>query len=117
MNLKHDETGSIRIPSRLFDVSDGMANHEANGGVFPAGWKMENGEIWFPTMQGIAIINPEALIESERDVEVHVESLNYGGNEFTVTDDIVIPPGFIILRSIMAALILKNLIPLTTLTG
>ncbi|MEX0724279.1 MAG: two-component regulator propeller domain-containing protein [Gracilimonas sp.] len=91
--LKNDESGNMRIPVRLFDTSDGMANHEANGGVFPAGWKMESGEIWFPTMQGIAIINPVALLESEGNVEIYIESLRYGGNEFTVSDEIVIPPG------------------------
>jgi ligand-binding sensor domain-containing protein len=91
--LKHDETGNMRIPVRLFDTSDGMANHEANGGVFPAGWKMNNGEIWFPTMQGVAMINPADLIRTEQAVEVHIESLRFGGNEFTITDDIVIPPG------------------------
>lgn len=91
--LKHDETGSMRIPVRLFDTSDGMANREANGGVFPAGWKMENGEIWFPTMQGIAMINPTALIEAESGVKVYIESLNYGGNDFTVSDEIKIPSG------------------------
>lgn len=91
--LKHDEAGDMRIPVRLFDTSDGMANHEANGGVFPAGWKMESGEIWFPTMQGIAQINPAALIDSEADVEVQIESLNFGGKEFTGVDEISIPPG------------------------
>lgn len=91
LSLKHGETG--RIPARLFDRSDGMANHEANGGVFPAGWKMTGGEIWFPTMQGIAMINPGALVESERGVEVYIESLTYGDYEFTPSDEINIPPG------------------------
>jgi len=92
--LKQDETGNMRIPVRLFDTSDGMANHEANGGVFPAGWKMENGEIWFPTMEGIAMIHPGTLLESENRIVTYIESLNYGGNEYTATDGIVIPPGF-----------------------
>ncbi|TVR29252.1 MAG: hypothetical protein EA390_10140 [Balneolaceae bacterium] len=91
--VKHDDTGTKRISSRLFDTSDGMANHEANGGVFPAGWKMANGEIWFPTMQGIAQINPEALIKSEAGVGVHIESLRYGDNEFTETDEISVQSG------------------------
>lgn len=91
--LKHDETGEMKIPVRLFDTSDGMANREANGGIFPAGWKMQNGEIWFPTMEGIAMINPAALIELEKPVEVYIESLNFGENEFTAIDDITIPPG------------------------
>jgi ligand-binding sensor domain-containing protein len=93
LTVKNDESGTQRISSRLFDTSDGMANHEANGGVFPAGWKMDNGQIWFPTMQGIAQINPEALFESEEGMGVHIESLRYGDNELTETDNIKVPPG------------------------
>jgi len=91
--VKHDDTRTKRISSRLFDTSDGMANHEANGGVFPAGWKMANGEIWFPTMQGIARLNPTDLIRSEPLVEVHIETIQYGDHEFTSMDDVLIPAG------------------------
>jgi len=91
--LKHDETGEKRINARLFDTSDGMANHEANGGVFPAGWRMNNGEIWFPTMQGIAIINPALFAETDEDIDVHISSMQFGENEFSVHDNISIPPG------------------------
>ncbi|MEX2600141.1 MAG: triple tyrosine motif-containing protein [Balneolaceae bacterium] len=91
--VKHDETGEKRLNARLFDTSDGMANHETNGGVFPAGWQMNNGEIWFPTMQGIAIINPSLLAEAEGDMEVHISSIRFGNNEFSVSDHVSIPPG------------------------
>ena len=91
--LKRDETGEKRIHARLFDTSDGMANHEANGGVFPAGWKMDNGEVWFPTMQGIARINPSLLIETDREIGIHISSMRFGDNEFGVFDNISIPPG------------------------
>ena len=91
--VKRDETGEKRINARLFDTSDGMANHEANGGVFPAGWKMENGEIWFPTMQGIAKINPSLLAAAEREINVNISSMRFGENEFSVLDNVTIPPG------------------------
>jgi hypothetical protein len=91
--LKDDETGEMKISSRLFDTSDGMANHEANGGVFPAGWKMDNGDLWFPTMQGIAQISPGSFSDSNRGVKVYIESLSYGDREYSESDDISIPPG------------------------
>ena len=93
LTVKNDETREKRINSRLFDTSDGMANHETNGGVFPAGWKMNNGEIWFPTMQGIAKMNPSLLAETEREMEVYISSIRYGENEFSVYDKVSIPPG------------------------
>ncbi len=91
--IKHDQTNEKRIKARLFDMSDGMANHEANGGVFPAGWQMDNGEIWFPTIQGIAIINPSLFNETEEEIEVHILSMRFGDNEFSNLENVSIPPG------------------------
>lgn len=91
--LKNDETGEMKLSVRLFDTSDGMANHEANGGIFPAGWKMENGELWFPTMQGIARINPETFTDANTSVNVIIESLIFGDQEFSGADEISVPPG------------------------
>ncbi|MEB2780969.1 two-component regulator propeller domain-containing protein [Algoriphagus sp. C2-6-M1] len=91
--LKNDESGKKRVHTRLFDTSDGMANPETNGGVFPAGWQMDNGEIWFPTVQGIAKINPSLFIQTEREIDVHILTMRFGESEFSVHNNISIPPG------------------------
>ncbi len=50
------------IVSTLFGKSDGMLNTEANGGAQPAGIKANDGRLWFPTQDGVAVIerNPSA---------------------------------------------------------
>ncbi|HQU85639.1 MAG TPA: two-component regulator propeller domain-containing protein, partial [Pyrinomonadaceae bacterium] len=49
------------VPSTLFGKKDGMLNTEANGGGQPAGIKTKDGQLWFPTQDGVAILNPERV--------------------------------------------------------
>lgn len=48
----------LDVGSILFGKSDGMLTTEANGGGQPAGIKASDGRLWFPTQNGVAIINP-----------------------------------------------------------
>lgn len=56
------ERGQIRrLPVRHYAQSDGMRHRECNGGVNPAGWRLEDGSIWIPTMEGVAVVDPRRL--------------------------------------------------------
>jgi signal transduction histidine kinase len=52
-----------------------MLNAECNGGRQPAGWKTRDGNLWFPTQDGVAIINPEDLRDSAQPPKVVIEDL------------------------------------------
>lgn len=93
LSLKNDTSAFPKIPARLFDTSDGMANNEANGGIFPAGWKLKNGEIWFPTIQGIATIDPRKISSKTPSLKVHIGPVRYGDQEFNTAEKIKIPAG------------------------
>ncbi len=41
-----------------YGVRDGMRSSECNGGGQPAGWKGEDGRLWFPTITGVAVVDP-----------------------------------------------------------
>ncbi|MGZ7030893.1 MAG: ATP-binding protein, partial [Thermoanaerobaculia bacterium] len=49
------KTGSVHSTS--FDTGDGMRAAECNGG-FPGSWKGKDGRLYFPTIKGIAVIDP-----------------------------------------------------------
>jgi signal transduction histidine kinase/ligand-binding sensor domain-containing protein len=49
-----------KLNSVSYDEKDGMLNAECNGGRMPSAIKTKDGKFWFPTMGGVAIINPEA---------------------------------------------------------
>ncbi|MET0753703.1 MAG: two-component regulator propeller domain-containing protein [Pyrinomonadaceae bacterium] len=52
--------GKIKtIACASYGVSDGMLNSEGNGGNFPAGWRASDGRFWFPSIQGVIVIDPK----------------------------------------------------------
>lgn len=54
--------GKIRsITSISYNKKDGLLNVEGNGGRQPAGTKTPDGRLWFPTAEGIAVIDPGAV--------------------------------------------------------
>lgn len=58
-----DDFAGGRIPklnSVSYDEKDGMLNAECNGGRMPAAFKAKDGKLWFATMGGVAIVDPEA---------------------------------------------------------
>ena len=42
-----------------FGAGDGMRSVEANGGRPPAGWQARDGRLWFPTQDGVVVIDPQ----------------------------------------------------------
>lgn len=49
------------ITSISYGTADGMESRECNGGFQPAGWKTRDGRLWFPTIKGVAVVNPESI--------------------------------------------------------
>jgi signal transduction histidine kinase/ligand-binding sensor domain-containing protein/CheY-like chemotaxis protein len=47
-----------RIHSTAYSERDGMRNREGNGGVQPAGAKGLDGRLWFPTQDGVVVVDP-----------------------------------------------------------
>lgn len=46
------------VHSFAYGVEDGMLSRECNG-AFPAGAKLHDGKLWFPTVKGIVVIDPQ----------------------------------------------------------
>lgn len=78
--LQDFDAGRIQsLVFRVFRSDEGMASRECNGGVDPAGWKMRDGSLWFPTMAGVAIIDPKAIANSVvRPAPVIIEQVTVG---------------------------------------
>ena len=62
------------VTSVAYGKSDGMLNVECNGGRWPAGIKTRNGKLWFPTQDGVAVIDPDAVPVNPQPPPVMIES-------------------------------------------
>ncbi|MBN2382571.1 hypothetical protein JXQ70_06795 [bacterium] len=57
-----ERSKSTSLTCQSFGLSDGMLSPECNGGCQPAGIYGPDRRIWFPTMKGVAVIDPDHLI-------------------------------------------------------
>ncbi|AXC16041.1 Sensor histidine kinase (plasmid) [Acidisarcina polymorpha] len=64
-----------RITSIVYGKRDGMLNIECNGGIAPASAKDNAGRLWFPTQNGIAVIDPASVSPGPPAPKVVIESV------------------------------------------
>ncbi len=76
-----------------YDTADGMKSRECNGGFQPAGWRMQDGQLWFPTLKGVAAISPHRLTVPKTPFPVVLEQVQVDTQAFPVSRDLVIPSG------------------------
>lgn len=81
-----------KITSTAYGKSDGMLNAECNGGRQPSALKNKDGKLWFPTQDGIAIIDPEAVPFNPNPPPVVIESAVLAGNSIDLKDKLEIQP-------------------------
>jgi signal transduction histidine kinase/ligand-binding sensor domain-containing protein len=62
------------VTSIAYGKRDGLRNIECNGGLWPAGSKTRDGRLWFPTQDGVAVIDPKKLDTSPKTPPVVIES-------------------------------------------
>jgi signal transduction histidine kinase/ligand-binding sensor domain-containing protein len=49
------------ITSIAYGIGDGMISSEGEGNAQPAGWRAADGKLWFPTIKGIAVLDPSPV--------------------------------------------------------
>jgi signal transduction histidine kinase/ligand-binding sensor domain-containing protein len=82
---------SKSVTSTIYNVADGMDPSEGNGGFQPAGWRLRNGRLWFPTIRGMAIVDPAQI--SSIPSPVAIERVLLDGEELSFRQGVEVPPG------------------------
>jgi ligand-binding sensor domain-containing protein/signal transduction histidine kinase len=80
----------------ILDAADGMRNAEGSGGGHdPSGLRDREGRLWFSTIDGIAVIDPESFVTNRVAPAVLVESARLDDRPATRRADgsIEVPPG------------------------
>jgi signal transduction histidine kinase/ligand-binding sensor domain-containing protein len=68
--------GRLRtITCLAYNKGDGMPSAECNGGRWPAGFKARDGKLWFPTMGGVAVIDPANIRTNTQPPPVVIEEM------------------------------------------
>ncbi len=68
-----------RVRAIRFDEVDGMRDAEANGGTGDAGMRTGDGRLWFATQNGVAVVEPAALLPAGKAVsKARIEAIRVG---------------------------------------
>jgi ligand-binding sensor domain-containing protein/signal transduction histidine kinase len=84
---------SRRVHSVIYGNGDGLQIAETNGGFQPAAWKDARGRLWYPTVHGVAMIDPTRTGPRESAPTVSVEQVVVDGQPSEFSNSIVIGPG------------------------
>jgi signal transduction histidine kinase/ligand-binding sensor domain-containing protein len=82
-----------KVTSTAYGKIDGMLDIECNGGVEPSGIKTRDGKLWFPTRNGVAVIDPESVVHDPVPPLVMIESSLVDNVATSVNAPLRIPPG------------------------
>ncbi len=83
----------IHIPCVSFGKDDGLKSAECNGGTQPAGWRSRDGRLWFPTLAGIAMIDPAKIRINDVSPPVSIELLEIDKEVIPIAPSTSVPPG------------------------
>jgi ligand-binding sensor domain-containing protein/signal transduction histidine kinase len=76
-----------------YGTADGMMTRECSGGGDPAGWRGRDGKLWFPTIKGVAMIDPERIKVNEQAPPVVIEQIRIDDQSIAPSEKIALPPG------------------------
>ncbi len=68
-----------RIPTASFGEPDGMAGAEGSGASDPGALVSRDGRLWFPTIRGLAVVDPREARDNDRPPPVVLEEVLAGG--------------------------------------
>jgi signal transduction histidine kinase/ligand-binding sensor domain-containing protein len=76
-----------------YGTGDGLRVSECSGGGHPAAWKNKDGSLWFSTLKGIAVIDPERAKVNLLPPPVALESVSIDDQTFDPGKATDVPPG------------------------
>jgi response regulator RpfG family c-di-GMP phosphodiesterase len=83
--LERDQLGAVLdsdlpfLTPTVLGSGDGLLSAECNGGVQPAGLRSRDGRLWFPTVAGLAVIEPDTWRLNQVPPPVAIEEVLVGG--------------------------------------
>lgn len=92
--LKQYAQGKIGfINAGIVDKTDGMLSSECNGGNQPSAIKGKDNKLYFPTLKGVAVINPVEFGSVQKPIPLHIEKVFLDDSEADFSDTLIIPAG------------------------
>jgi ligand-binding sensor domain-containing protein/rRNA maturation protein Nop10 len=94
LDLNRLAAGQLKtVTSIAYGAADGMRSSECNAGFQPASWRTRDGRLWFPTVRGAVVIDPQHILTNDIPPPVLVEDVLVDDHELPASPDPRLPPG------------------------
>jgi signal transduction histidine kinase/ligand-binding sensor domain-containing protein/DNA-binding response OmpR family regulator len=99
MSVSRDEldalaAGGTRTPEfHVYGLADGLRTAEFNGGNTAAGFRSQDGQLWFPNIRGIVRVDPRHIRTNALPPRVQIEQVAADGAPLTLRDGAQVAPG------------------------
>ena len=84
---------SARLHAVAITEAEGLRDRECSGGVQPSAWLGRDGRLWYPTIDGVAVVDPRRARLNTRPPPVLIEEVVADGRSLGPGDDRVLPAG------------------------
>ena len=74
----------------FYGPADGTLTRECSAGGHPAGWKTTDGRIWFATIKGLAVIDPENIPLNTSPPPIAIEQLFIDNQSIPLTQNLTL---------------------------
>jgi diguanylate cyclase (GGDEF)-like protein len=88
-----DQKAVTRLHPVSYGVLDGMKNRECNGANQPPAWKDAAGQLWFPTIEGVSVVDPQHLGGNDLPPPVNLEQMVVDGRAVEPRDGLTLAAG------------------------
>ena len=73
--------------------AEGLRDREGSGGVQPSAWRGRDGRLWFPTIAGVAVVEPRQVGLNTRPASVMIEGIVADGRTLAPGARLDLPAG------------------------
>lgn len=80
-----------KINSTSYGLQDGLLNTECNGGRQPSAIRAKDGKCWFPTQDGVAVVDPKVASATSLPPPVVIESVSLEREQIEYKNGITVP--------------------------
>ncbi len=82
------------VSTRKFGKSDGLVTTEFNGGFAPSSMKAADGKLYFPTVDGIAVVDPHIVSTKPLAPRIYIDKVVIDDTVFVHPESIEVDAGF-----------------------
>jgi ligand-binding sensor domain-containing protein len=87
------EGGAGKLPAVTITEAEGLRDRECSGGVQPSAWRGRDGRLWYPTIAGVAVVDPRQVALNTQTAGVSIEKVVADGQSLVPHDGLELPAG------------------------